>query len=202
MLIGKLISIHSKDITRDTIIFLPRYSFHQLVKGLKSLCILIHILYIRNKLCSLPYKQYKKCKNYNNKPLCPPHTPPRLDIIDKYDFFKLVYIVFDFKQYKESMKKENPDWTDGRIACNLYYQNQLKALLKEDILKNYKYAEIFGCGSGFLNSPSMEGIGINAFSTLRKNGIYPERIPTTKIILTCLLVSKKIFSKSIQKTII
>lgn len=149
----------------------------------------------RNKFCQMAYPRHPKgCKNYDRYPLCPPKIPIRTDILEIYNYFNLVYIRFDYKQYLQIMKeqtKDNEYWTENRQKSVIYWQHSLKRLLKNYIKeKGFIYDEIFGCGSGFLKSPSMESIGINVFSTLKRNMISYEIKPQNSIILVCLLVSK------------
>lgn len=198
MKIDHLIKIESKLISKETIVFLPRYTKFTTAKV--KLSELIHILYIRNKFCRLPYgDNLDGCINYG-KPLCPPNTPIRTDILKKYKYFLLVWVIFDFQQYKKEMREiypiqENPYWTDKRVACLLYYQPSLRSLIWQHVSQKYEYDEIFVSGSGVSNSASMEAVGMNVFFLARKNKIPIKRNPKDKIKLFHLLVSNKSFQK-------
>ena len=115
--------------------------------------------------------------------------------------FYLIYLIFDFKQYKEIRKKENPKFfnSEGRLRCNRYYQNSLKSIIKdyiEDLRKINREFYVLGCGSGFTLSfqkqvASMENVCINVFSTMKLNGIKFEVKPVNKIVFCNLLCSKQ-----------
>jgi len=138
--------------------------------------------------------------------VCPPNSPFFDYFIDNYTHFYLIYANFDFKQYKEIRKSENPNRTDAQISCVLYWQGSIKRLLKEYIRNIYTTCNnnitdfhLLSCGSGFkdkvLNSTqsqiySMESVGINVFRTLKNNNINFELKPINKIIMVCLLCSK------------
>jgi predicted metal-binding protein len=151
------------------------------------------------------------CPNFiQRNPLCPPIVSLRSDILEKYNRFTLVYAVFDFQKYKQLMyenaRKEERRITDKQVKCVLYWQGQLKKVLKEYIQLNfYKgkeplFDEMFGAGSGFkfykkdtgniVESPSMEAVGIRVFTTLKRNKISYEIKPKNKILMVTLLCCK------------
>lgn len=153
--------------------------------------------------CLRPYPDHPKgCPNYNKNHLCPPNTPQLEDLIIDYDHFHLIYAEFDFAEYKKLRKQEQPNWTVNQVKCVLYWQNSVKKLLKEkieQIIDPYLINNILilGCGSGMkikdykYDIYSMEAMGVNVFSTLKLNNINFEIRPKNKIILCCLLCSKK-----------
>ncbi len=169
-------------------------------------------IYFTNKIkrwCQLPYKNHKNgCPNYNKNPLCPPNSPDFKINIHNYNYFYLIYAIFNFKKYKELRKLENPDRTNAQINCVLYWQGSIKKMLKDNIryifINNHIIAVqnnfyLLGCGSGFNDKLlkkyqykiySMESVGIDVFKTLMANGIDYELKPKNKILLVCLLCSK------------
>lgn len=149
--------------------------------------------------CQLPYPNHKNgCPNYNKNPLCPPHSPFSINFA-YFNYFRLIYAIFDFKQYKEIRKLEKPHWSDAQIRCVLYWQSSIKKLLKDHIKSYYNnispdYLYLLGCGSGFklINQSkiySMESVGIDVFKTLKNNYIDFELKPKNKVVLVCLLCS-------------
>lgn len=169
MKINELVSIRHKEIKSESIIFSEKI----------------------REFCLKPYPGHKKgCPNYNKNPLCPPLAPYRKDILKKHSKFILVWATFDFATYKEEMKEIHLDWSAKQISCVLYWQGSLKKLIK-NYISELQYDELFGCGSGFLNSQSIESAGINVFSTLKLNNIYYEIKPVHNIVLVALLCMKK-----------
>lgn len=207
--ISHLLQFKAKRIPKETVIFLPRYS--QLYKERVTLSKLIHIIYMRNKLCKKPYKAEDGtikdgCVNFG-KHHCPPNAPIRTDILKKYENFLLVIAIFNFKQYKKEMRmlypqKEFPFWTNNRIACCLYYQSQIKSKIHEFILQHYNFEDLFISGSGNLQYFSMEGVGMNVFLMAKKNQIRIKRNPQNIIRFFHLLVSNSSFKKLKQQTLV
>ena len=160
----------------------------------------------KGEWCLRPYDRHPKgCPNYN-KELCPPNTFYFKERVDEYDYFYLIYIVFDFKGYKDLRREEHKDWSEKQLGNRRHWQNSVKKVLKDEILKIYglnrqnpiKY--LLGCGSGFGNRSfkkyqdkvfSMEAVGINVLSTLGLNKINYKRNPENQINLICLLCSKE-----------
>lgn len=152
--------------------------------------------------CRYPYPDHPNgCINILK---CQMLNVPNFDVIlecGDYSYFYLVYLEFDFKEYKEIRSEQNPEFfnSEGRLRCNRYYQNSLKKIIKdyiEDIRKNNKDFYVLGCGSGFKLSfqkqvASMENVCINVFSTMKLNGIKFEVKPTNKIVFCNLLCSKQ-----------
>lgn len=166
MKINNLVKIYHTEINPETIIFNEKI----------------------REFCKRAYPKHKNgCPNYNKNPLCPPQAPYRKDILKKHSNFILVWANFDFKSYKEKMKENHQTWSEKQITCVLYWQGSLKKIIKDYIVKNLQYNELFGCGSGFLDSQSMESAGINVFSTLKLNKIDYEIKPVDKIVLVALL---------------
>jgi len=150
---------------------------------------------IRNKLCQLPYPGHKKgCPNYGKSENCPPDIPIRTDIFKLYSQFILVVAKFHFQIYCMEMKSVHSDWSERRIKNVLYWQGQLKKLMRNYIQKLSiqfgKPDELFGAGSGFWNYPSMEAVGINVFATLKRNNISFEIRPETIVTMVALLLYK------------
>jgi len=152
--------------------------------------------------CQLPYPGHSGgCPNYNKCKLCPPYSPYMPNLKDKYDKFKLIYATFDFKKYKELRKQENSSLSEAQVRCILYWQSQIKKLLKEELnphfsgIFNIDDLYLFGCGSGFSlkYQPevfSMESVGIYVMKTLENNNISFELKPKNYVILVCLLCYK------------
>lgn len=160
----------------------------------------------RGDWCLRPYDRHPKgCPNYN-KELCPPHSPYFKKEVDNYKHFYLVYIIFDFKEYKNLRREKHKEWSERQLGNRRHWQNSVKKLLKEEVLRIYglnrqnirKY--LLSCGSGFNNNSfkkhqdkvySMEAVGINVLSTLGLNKIKYKRNPEDFINLVCLLCSNE-----------
>lgn len=159
----------------------------------------------RNRWCQMPYPGHPKgCPNFGRSPTCPPQVGMRPDILVTYDIFILTYAIFDFKNYQQQRWEETQDnreyWNENRIKCNLYWQSSVKKLMKKFIQRKFcsksnikypKFGELFGAGSGFWNRPSLEAVGINVFSTLKKNNICYEIKPMTTITMVALICFKR-----------
>jgi len=140
--------------------------------------------------CKRPYPNHPNgCPNYNPNynPFCPPNTKL---FEKKYDKYLIVYAKLNFKGYVNNRLKDHPDWTDKQAKCVLYWQGSVKKLLKIHLKKYSGIYELYGCGSGFNGSPSMEAVGINVFSTMKLNGIKLELHPSNYVYLVCLLCFK------------
>jgi len=136
--------------------------------------------------CTLPYENHPQgCPNWDTCALCPPKSPYRVDILQKYTTFALVYVIFDLKTYLQEQRIKRPQASEKQLKCCLYWQNSLKKELKKT-LNMIEYDLLLGCGSGFF-SRSMESAGINVYQTLENNKIEYEIHPKTKIILCCLI---------------
>ena len=153
-------------------------------------------------LCAYPYPNHPKgCPNQEK--CC---SSPYFDILEPFKYYYLLYLVFNYKKYKELRREEHPEWTENQTKCVLYWQNSLKRLIKdylEDLYKEGNHFYIIGCGSGFKLSFqnkvfSMESMGINVFSTLKRNGIGFEVKPRDKVLLVNLLCSPFLIKKHKQ----
>jgi hypothetical protein len=191
----KLSEIKCKEIKLNTIIYYPE---------------------VFELLCCYPYPNHKKgCPNFIK---CRDLNVPYFGTLlhhGNYRYYYLIYLIFDFKQYKKLRKIENPEFfnTENRLKCVLYWQNSLKKIIKdfiENLQKQNNGFYVLGCGSGLNLSfqervASMEAVGINVFSTMKLNRIPFEIKPINKIVLCNLLCSKKkiLFLKNtIEKWII
>lgn len=167
------------------------------------------------KWCQRSYSGHKKgCPNYGKNPLCPPNSFYFGDIINKYNYFYLIYAEFNFKEYIEKRREEHPEWSEKQLKNSRYWQNSVKSILKKRVLIIYeinpkKEIYLLGCGSGFNDKKvgqyqekisSMESVGINVFSTMKLNGIKLEINPINKIRLICLFSSiEKLNGLNLQK---
>lgn len=153
--------------------------------------------------CKRPYPGYPDgCPNYG-KPLCPPNSPYIGNFIKDYNYFNIFYLIFNLDLYEQKRVIIHPDWSKEQLRNSRHWQNSLKSKLKNNMLKiiNINYNNdlfILGCGSGFYTKDirnfqgkiySMEAVGINVYSTLRLNKIYPERNPIHKVILCGMIMS-------------
>lgn len=150
-----------------------------------------------------------KCKRLNI------HSFDEIHEYGKFSHYYLLYIIFNFKKYKELREKENPDFfnTEDRLRCLIYWQNSLKSIIRkfiENLWKNNSNSfYVLGCGSGFKLSfqkqvGSMELVWINVFSTMKLNKIKFEIKPKNRIVLCTLLCSKQkiSFDNIKEKTIL
>lgn len=161
--------------------------------------------------CLLPYKNHiKGCPNYG-KEGCPPNAPFFKEILKTYEhnFIYLLYAYFNFGKYKSlrriDWERRNVDYSEGLLNSVLYWQNSVKSIIKEEIkliIRKNPLDKIYvlSSGSGFTDKffekiqgkvYSMEAVGINVFSTLKKNNIRFDVFPTDEIILVNLLLSNK-----------
>lgn len=155
-------------------------------------------LEFRNRWCQIPYADHPHgCANYNNKPECPPKTPFFKDFCFMYSEFMLVWIEFDFQEYRHQMQVLHPQWTDRQLRNVLYWQGQVKKYLRTELQKlrtwqNFQppiflFKGWLGCGH-YNEVCAMEATGINVFTTLKKNGIPYEIQPNKMVTLVCLLM--------------
>lgn len=180
---NKLVNVECIEVQKDTIIFTKKTRFW----------------------CTRPYKNNKKgCPNHGKNPLCPPNAPYLEKFIKSYKYFYLIYIIFDFKQYKEKMKIIHKDWSEDQLGNRWFWQSQVKVHLRLFIESLFKLNKSKGlylvfCGSGLKSSKiikqdkiySMEAIGIFVFRTLKNNNIKYEINPKNNIKLVSLLCSKE-----------
>lgn len=179
MKIKNLIKINVKQITKDSIIFVP------LNEGIP----------LTDEWCRKEYEGHPNgCINYG-KPLCPPNTPYLKEDILKYHYFYLIYITFNFKRYKELQKEIHPTWKDGMLGNSRHWQGQIKKIFKKYIPAKKSDSLFLACGSGIDSYYSMEAVGINVLSTYQKNKIKFEAGVKHKIenyiVMSCLICSKK-----------
>ena len=180
MIIEEITNIKILRVKRNSIIFTPK----------------THIW------CTLSYPGHKKgCPNYDKNPLCPPNVKIMGKYLEKYNYFYLIYAVFNIFEYKNYMLSKHPDWSDRKARCLLYWQNSVKKLLKEYIISIYIINPdcslyLFGSGSGDKihnikqeKIYSMEAAGINVVQTLINNKIEIEVKPLKLIHITNLLCS-------------
>lgn len=149
-------------------------------------------------LCQLPYQDHPKgCPSLGTK-FCPPNSfDYYLKIQSQLQTFPnlLLFIAkFDFKTHQTRLQIKHPTWSDRQLQCCLYYQNWVK---KDFFLYIFEHCDvrndlILGCGSGFGNCFSMEGIGINVFGTLKNLRIPFEVKPKTVINFVSLVASNHI----------
>ncbi|MBD3228697.1 MAG: hypothetical protein GF329_10980 [Candidatus Lokiarchaeota archaeon] len=152
------------------------------------------------KWCLLPYPNHPRgCPNYNKNPLCPPFAEFLEEKVKKFNYFYLIYAVFNFREYTRKMMKRHPTWTERQARNLLYWQNSIKKMIRDHlkrILHENSNLEFYllGCGSGFNDKSfkqekiySMEAAGINVFSVLKNNDISFEIKPKNRVILTTLL---------------
>jgi len=205
--IEPLLTFHTKIIDRQTIHFDPKVRSY----------------------CCMPYKNKKRCPNYNKSETCPPKSKYlEKEVYENYNNYILYYAILDFDVYKQQMMLDNPQWVQrdeknniisysGGVECVLYWQNSMKALLKNYIkeqlhitgkIDDYFYDNrdrmlLLACGSGISDYPkkkdvvpkiqfqSMESAGIHVFDTLKNNHIeVEEKNPQHKIVLVCLYCEK------------
>ncbi|MFW9970918.1 MAG: hypothetical protein ACFFDF_12035 [Candidatus Odinarchaeota archaeon] len=155
------------------------------------------------EFCSRQYKNHPKgCPNID-KCHSEKKAPYFNEVIYKNNFtnFYLIYINFNFKKYKELRKKQNPEFfnSEARLKCLRYWQNSVKSILKkkiEELIQQQNNLFIAGCGApmrvkGYNEYVySMEAMGINVFSTLKKNKIPFALKPKNKIVLCSLICAK------------
>lgn len=164
----------------------------------------IHITKKTRLWCQLPYPNHPQgCPNYKKNPLCPPKVKFMKEIIEVFQYFYLIYAIFNLKNQRERMLSIHPEWSNKQANCLLYWQGSVKKELKDYIkriilLNDNVKIFILSCGSGFklknCNQEkiySMEAVGINVFHTLKNNNIGFEIKPKNKVILTNLLCSNK-----------
>ncbi|MHA1437430.1 MAG: DUF2284 domain-containing protein [Promethearchaeota archaeon] len=182
MIFSDLIEIKVKEINKNTIYFSPKVF----------------------RWCRLPYPSHKKgCPNYNKNPFCPPNSEILSYKLDNYEYFYLIYAVFQLKKHANNLLKKHPNWSYRKASCLLYWQNSVKKVLREFIKKIQKanldnQLYLFSSGSGdkgYFNELqkhiySMEAAGINVFRTLKENNITFEIKPKTFVLIVNLLCSK------------
>jgi predicted metal-binding protein len=166
----------------------------------------IHFTEKTRMWCSLPYTTHRHgCPNFNKVEECPNKFPYIENFIKTFNKFILVYVVFEFKEYKKMMKLIHPDWSERQLGNSLWWQGHVKKIIRMRIEEIYKkndpkkmYLLHVGSGLKKKNSiitkhqklvPSMEGAGVHVFKTLKNNNIYHEIKPitvATEVALICI----------------
>lgn len=103
----------------------------------------------------------------------------------KYRKLKLIIAKFDFEKYIHLMQQKNPNWSQKQIRCVLYWQSQIKKILKKEIQK-YHPDLVLSCGSG-IGTYSMEAVGIDVMNSLKKLNFPIEIKPQHYVHLVCLI---------------
>jgi predicted metal-binding protein len=158
--------------------------------------------------CQRKYPRHSKgCPNYNKSDNCPPNVPHGKDQALQYGRYTLIWAHFDLHQFKEIRRTEHPDWSERQLGNSRHWQNQLKRMMRDYIREQFNFEPdsestdviLFGAGSGFWNRPSMEAVGINVLSTLKKNKIkylikpdQPKKGQTSFVTMVALLLSSPI----------
>lgn len=121
---------------------------------------------------------------------------------NEFDYFYLLYFIFDFEKYQKKRIEENSDFfnTKRKVRNLLYWQKSINFIIKDYLerihsLNLQKDFYVLANGSGFnlsYQSPvgSMENSCIDVFQTLEINEISFEKNPETFITLCNLLCSK------------
>lgn len=153
--------------------------------------------------CKIPYAGHPNgCPNYGKKSTCPPKSKYMEKIKSKYKFFYLIYVTFDFKNYKEYRKDNFGDKepTERQEKCLIYWQNSTNKALRDFVRPMLRSDRLLlSCGSGLFNSQSMESAGIFVFRTFQLNNIYYEKRPNDTVVISVLLCSKDEITRTIYK---
>lgn len=84
--IKRLVSIKIKRIERNTIFFTAKTRIW----------------------CKLPYPNHPHgCPNYGKNPNCPPNTEIMENILTRYNFFYLIYAIFEIEKYKDAIDRKS-----------------------------------------------------------------------------------------------
>lgn len=166
--------------------------------------------------CCFPYKNHKQCPNFNKSDNCPPKSPYLEKEIKSFKFHILLYCTFDFTKYLIKFMEEKPEWKEkpDLLRSVLYWQSQVKRLFNEEIDKlckkysidfsNINQYSLLTCGSGIgrynerekktQRFYSLESVGIHVYQTYQNLKIDFEEKPESKIVMCCLISSKRDFN--------
>ncbi len=148
--------------------------------------------------CKIAYEGHPNgCPRYNKNELCPPKSSFQKYKVINFKHHWLLYAIFDYQLYKIRMREENPDWTKKQIECVLYYQSQIMAKLRNELIRLIKQTNhppfILSSGAGMTidgeELQSMESAGIDVEQTFFRNDIDIDFPPINKIIKCCLISS-------------
>jgi predicted metal-binding protein len=125
--------------------------------------------------CKRPYKKRPNgCPNFSCGLNCPPQVKYQGEKVAGFSHFRLVWVQFAFKQFKELRKLQNPNLKDGMAGNMNQWQSAVKKRLYKHIRVHFHhlYIYILGCGSGFGSGiQSCESAGMNVYETCRLNDI-------------------------------
>jgi hypothetical protein len=150
----EILQYDSKIIEKDTLVFTPETW----------------------KWCRCKYKKGKKtyngCRNFNHGKNCPPAVHYQGEKVFDFTHFRLVWVTFAFKRFKELRKKQDRSLSDGMAGNSNQWQGAVKKRLFDYINRHYTYDYILGCGSGFGKGiQSAESAGMHVYKTCETNQI-------------------------------
>jgi hypothetical protein len=148
--------------------------------------------------CLLPYPDHPHgCPNYGKSPLCPPQSVFHpLSHYEPFSSFHLAICQFNLETYCEERRRRFPKSTDKALRNPRLYQAHVKKIFHSTIdrfieVEGIDTYEIFGCGSGHKNAPSMESVGLHPIRMMQNLGINVELRPNNRIHFAALICVKK-----------
>lgn len=134
--------------------------------------------------CQLPYPGHPSgCPNHGKKIHCPPFAPLAYDFFDLNRRHWFLITEFDFISYIEIMQSAHPSWSERHLRCVLYWQNQLRAIQRQQISA---FRQLHP-NAVFTQLP--EAMHLNILLTLRRLNVDFETKPKKKVLKVALLGS-------------
>ena len=134
------------------------------------------------KWCQLPYPSHPHgCPNYGQCNYCPPYAPVISDFFDLTKPHWFLVTEFDLAAHIEAFQIRHPLWSERRLKCVLYWQNQVRSIQRQQIAE-------FRLGhpsTVFTQLP--EAMNTNVLRTLQALQINFETKPRRKVLKVALL---------------
>ena len=142
-------------------------------------------LYMDNRCgnwCKLAYPAHPRgCPNYGQRNYCPPYAPPVDDFFDLNERHWFLITEFDLAAHMEAFQIRHPSWSERRLKCVLYWQNQVRSIQRQQIAEfRFNYP-----GTVFTQLP--EAMDTNVLRTLQALKINFETKPQRKVLKVALL---------------
>ncbi len=132
--------------------------------------------------CQLPYPGHPEgCPNHGEKSHCPPSSPVAHDFFDLNKRHWFLITEFDFASYIQIMQIRHPEWSERRLRCVLYWQNQVRTIQRQQITTFRQYHP----NTVFTQLP--EAMHLNILLTLRHLKIDFETKPKKKVLKIALV---------------
>lgn len=132
--------------------------------------------------CQLPYPNHPKgCPNHGQRNYCPPYAPLVSDFFDLYRQHWFLITEFDLIGHMEAFRIRYPSWSERRLKCVLYWQNQVRSIQRQQIAE----FRLEHPDTVFTQLP--EAMNVNVLRTLLGLKIDFETKPKRKVLKIALI---------------